>query len=163
MAMVCFSAAFEHDRLGMTSGEVQVSHVPGIPVAVIRRHARASELPRVVPEGCGAVWNYLRAHQLKGGRNVAIYWDGSIRLEVGVERLRIDPPAQPVRDGRKDPFGNARPEPPGRRRQAVPKRMVVMQHLLRGESQAVENLLNLGVLVAGRLHHDALLRSTRRR
>jgi len=85
MVMVCFSAAFEHDRLGMTSGEVQVSHVPGIPVAVIRRHARASELLKVVPEGCGAVWNYLRAHQLKGGRNVAIYWDGSIRLEVGVE------------------------------------------------------------------------------
>jgi len=73
-------------------------------------------------------------------------------LEVGVARLRIDPPAQPVRDGRKDPFGNARPEPPSRRRQAVPKRMVVMQHLLRGESQAVENLLNVGVLVAGRLH-----------
>ena len=77
----------------MTAGDVHVSHVPGIPVAVIRRHARASELPRVVPEGCGAVWNYLRAHQLKGGRNVAIYWDGSIRLEVGVE---LD---QPLPDG----------------------------------------------------------------
>ena len=68
----------------MTS-DVHVSHVPGIPVAVVRRQARASELARIVPEGCGAVWAYVRAHQLKGGRHVAIYWDGSIRLEVGVE------------------------------------------------------------------------------
>lgn len=69
----------------MTSYDVQVSHLSGIPVAVVRRQARASELPKLVPEGCGVVWEYLRAHQLKGGRHVAIYWDGSIRLEVGAE------------------------------------------------------------------------------
>jgi effector-binding domain-containing protein len=56
-----------------------------VPVAVIRRHARASELSRLVPECCGLVWNAVRAQQVKAGRHVAIYWDGSIRLEVGVE------------------------------------------------------------------------------
>jgi effector-binding domain-containing protein len=33
------------------------------------------------------VWNEIKAQQAKGGRHVAIYWDGSIRLEVGVELL----------------------------------------------------------------------------
>ena len=45
----------------------------------------ASELARVVPECCGIVWNALRAQRLKAGRHVAIYWNGDIRLEVGVE------------------------------------------------------------------------------
>jgi effector-binding domain-containing protein len=31
------------------------------------------------------VWNVLRAQQVKGGRNIAIYWDSGIRLEAGVE------------------------------------------------------------------------------
>jgi effector-binding domain-containing protein len=31
------------------------------------------------------VWNQVRAQQAKGGRHVALYWDSSIRLEVGVE------------------------------------------------------------------------------
>ena len=56
-----------------------------IPVAVIRRQVPASALSRVVPECCGLVWNALRAQQVTGGRNVAIYWNGAIRLEVGVE------------------------------------------------------------------------------
>ena len=38
-----------------------------------------------MPECCGLVWNTLRAQGIRGGRNVAVYWDGSIRLEVGVE------------------------------------------------------------------------------
>ena len=41
----------------------------------------------MVPECCGLVWNAVRAQQAKGGRHVAIYWDGTIRLEVGVELL----------------------------------------------------------------------------
>lgn len=75
----------------MSSGQVQAAHVTAIPVAVVRRQARTSELPRIVPEGCGVVWAYLRSQQLKGGRNVAIYWDASIRLEVGVEMDRPFP------------------------------------------------------------------------
>src|SRR2546428_1567330 len=69
----------------MPSYEVQVKYVSSIPVAVVRRQAHASELSTVVPADCGLVWGFVRAHQLKGGRHVAIYWDGSIRLEVGVE------------------------------------------------------------------------------
>jgi len=38
-----------------------------------------------VPQCCGLVWDAVRAQQAQGGRHVAIYWDGSIRLEVGVE------------------------------------------------------------------------------
>jgi hypothetical protein len=45
--------------------------------AVIRRHASASELSRVVPQCCGLVWNAVRAQQARAGRHVAIYWDDS--------------------------------------------------------------------------------------
>jgi len=69
----------------MSRYTVQLSHDAGIPLAVIRRKARPSELSRVVPECCGLVWNVVRAQQARAGRHVAIYWDGSIRLEVGVE------------------------------------------------------------------------------
>jgi GyrI-like small molecule binding domain len=69
----------------MTSYNVQVQRLDSVPLAVIRRQARASDLSRVVPECCGLVWNVVRAQQTKAGRHVAIYWDGSIRLEVGAE------------------------------------------------------------------------------
>lgn len=64
---------------------VEVTHVGSIPLAVVRRQARAGELATLVPELCGVVWTFVRAQQLQAGRNVAIYWDGAIRLEVGVE------------------------------------------------------------------------------
>ncbi len=64
---------------------VQIEQLPSIPVAVIRRQAHPSELSRVVPECCGLVWQVVRAQQTRAGRHVAVYWDGSIRLEVGVE------------------------------------------------------------------------------
>jgi effector-binding domain-containing protein len=64
---------------------VHVEQLSSIPLAVIRRQASASELSRVVPECCGFVWNAVREQHARGGRHVAIYWDGSIRLEVGVE------------------------------------------------------------------------------
>jgi len=54
-------------------------------LAVVRRTVPATELPRVVPECCGRVWKTLQAQSVKGGRNVAVYWDGAIRLEAGVE------------------------------------------------------------------------------
>jgi effector-binding domain-containing protein len=64
---------------------VQFLQVDSVRLAVIRRQARMSELSRVVPECCGLVWNEVRAQQTKAGRHVALYWDESIRLEVGVE------------------------------------------------------------------------------
>jgi effector-binding domain-containing protein len=64
---------------------VEIRRLGSVPVAVICRQARASELARIVPECCGQVWDAVRAQKVKAGRHVAIYWDGSIRLEVGVE------------------------------------------------------------------------------
>src|SRR5712692_8305860 len=70
----------------MTSSyAVQLQRLNSVPLAVIRRQASASELARVVPECCGLVWNAVRAQQAQAGRHVAVYWDCSIRLEVGVE------------------------------------------------------------------------------
>jgi effector-binding domain-containing protein len=69
----------------MTSYAVRLQRLESVPLAVIRRQARASELARLVPECCGLVWNEVRAQQARAGRHVAIYWDGGIRLEVGVE------------------------------------------------------------------------------
>ena len=59
----------------MALSEVQVAHVGSTPLAVLRRQVRASELAKVVPEGCGVVWSFVRARQLRAGRHVAVYWD----------------------------------------------------------------------------------------
>lgn len=71
----------------MALSEVQVIHVGSTPLAVVRRQVRASELAKVVPEGCGVVWSFVRGRQLRAGRHVAVYWDCTIRLEVGVELI----------------------------------------------------------------------------
>ena len=71
----------------MTTYAVQVQRLDSVPLAVVKREARQSELSRVVPEGCGLVWNAVKAQQTKAGRHVALYWDGKITLEVGVELL----------------------------------------------------------------------------
>lgn len=56
------------------------------PIAVVRRRASSQELPKVVPEACGLVWGVVRSQKVTGaGRHVALYWDGVINLEVGVE------------------------------------------------------------------------------
>lgn len=66
--------------------DVRLEQHPGIPLAVVRRRANHAELSRVVPECCGLVWNVIRSQKVPGaGRHVAIYWDGVINLEVGVE------------------------------------------------------------------------------
>ena len=64
---------------------VTLHRIEQVPLAVVRRQVNASELARVVPECCGLVWDVVRAQQTPAGRHVALYWDGSIRLEVGVE------------------------------------------------------------------------------
>lgn len=66
--------------------DVRIERVAGTPTAVVRRRATVQELPKVVPEACGVVWNVVRAQQIKGaGRHVALYLDDQINLEVGVE------------------------------------------------------------------------------
>jgi hypothetical protein len=56
------------------------------PLAVVRRRARQDELSKIVPDACGLVWGVIRSQQIPGaGRHVAVYLDGQINLEVGVE------------------------------------------------------------------------------
>ena len=69
----------------MTPYAVQLQRLESVALAVVRRQANASELARVVPQCCGVVWETVRAQQAQAGRHVAIYWDRSSRLEVGVE------------------------------------------------------------------------------
>ncbi len=66
--------------------EVRSEQHIGIPLAVVKRRAKPVELAKVVPECCGLVWNVIRSQQIPdAGWHVAIYWDGVINLEVGVE------------------------------------------------------------------------------
>jgi effector-binding domain-containing protein len=80
----------------MSLTEVRIEPGAAIPLAVIRRQVTRGELSRAVVDGCGAVWQFLRTHNLRGGRNVALYLDGSIRLEVGVEFDGALPPSGEV-------------------------------------------------------------------
>ena len=66
--------------------DIRLEHHAGEPLAVVRRRASPQDLATVVPAACGTVWTVIRAQQVPGaGRHVAVYWDGQINLEVGVE------------------------------------------------------------------------------
>jgi effector-binding domain-containing protein len=71
----------------MTAHTVEILEMPSVPLAVIRRQASPAEPSALVPECCGIVWQAVKAQKAAAGRHVAVYWDGSIRLEVGVELL----------------------------------------------------------------------------
>ncbi len=65
---------------------VRLEQHSGRRLAVVRRRAASHELSKVVPDACGAVWNVMRSQQVSVvGRHVAVYLDGQINLEVGVE------------------------------------------------------------------------------
>jgi effector-binding domain-containing protein len=65
---------------------VRLEQLGSCPLAVVRRRARPQELSKVVPDACGTVWGVVRAQQITGaGRHIAVYLDGQINLEVGVE------------------------------------------------------------------------------
>lgn len=64
---------------------VQVAEGSPIPLAVIRRRVERSQLSTVVPQTCGLVWNFVREHGIPAGRHVAVYLNGAIDVEVGVE------------------------------------------------------------------------------
>ncbi|MDB5341020.1 MAG: Bacterial transcription activator, effector binding domain [Planctomycetaceae bacterium] len=65
---------------------VRLEQHPSHPLAVLRRRASPQELSKVVPDACGVVWSVVRSQQIPGaGRHVAVYLDGQINLEVGVE------------------------------------------------------------------------------
>jgi effector-binding domain-containing protein len=66
--------------------DVRLEQLASRPLAVVRRRAALHELSKVVPDACGTVWAVLRSQQVSGaGRHVAVYLDGQINLEVGVE------------------------------------------------------------------------------
>jgi effector-binding domain-containing protein len=68
------------------SHAVVFKRVDSCPLAVVRRRAAQRELSTVVPAACGHVWTALETHHVTGaGRHVALYLDGAINLEVGVE------------------------------------------------------------------------------
>ena len=69
----------------MTRDDVRLAELPSIPLAVVRRHVSRSGLSAAVREGCGRAWTFARGHNLTAGRNIAVYWDGTILLEAGVE------------------------------------------------------------------------------
>jgi GyrI-like small molecule binding domain len=54
-------------------------------IAVVHRRARLDELTKVVPAACGDSWNLVKKLRLKAGRNVAVYLDEEINLQVGQE------------------------------------------------------------------------------
>lgn len=66
--------------------QVRSITVPSTITAVIRARVSQGELARVVPAFCGEVWAFARAAALVNpGRHVAVYLDGDITLECGVE------------------------------------------------------------------------------
>lgn len=69
----------------MPTSPVQLQERSALPLVVIRSTVSPARLPEVVPRSCGAVWQALKAQGLRGGRNVALYWDEAIRVEAGVE------------------------------------------------------------------------------
>jgi len=67
--------------------ELRVEMIPSArPTAIVRRRATMAQLPKVIPEACGTVWNMVKARGIKGaGRHVAVYLDDEMNLEIGVE------------------------------------------------------------------------------
>jgi effector-binding domain-containing protein len=68
------------------NSNVRFEHASPRLTAVIRGVASARDLSRVIPACCGEVWEYARTARLpRPGRHVAVYFDGAITLECGVE------------------------------------------------------------------------------
>jgi effector-binding domain-containing protein len=69
--------------------QVQVISVLATPLLAVRRRALKSQLSKVVPDGCGVVWNFIRANNvMPRGRNVAVYrgtGTSELDVEIGVE------------------------------------------------------------------------------
>jgi effector-binding domain-containing protein len=66
--------------------DIRLENVAEIPTAVLRLRANLRDLPKVIPEACGAVWKVIRSQQVTGaGRHVSLYLDDQVNLEVGVE------------------------------------------------------------------------------
>jgi effector-binding domain-containing protein len=69
--------------------QVELKNVAATPLLVIRRRVSKDQLSRVVPDGCGTVWNFIRENGVTPrGQHVAVYRGTETReldVEVGVE------------------------------------------------------------------------------
>jgi effector-binding domain-containing protein len=66
--------------------QVEVKQVQSQTTGVIRFRANPSQFAQVVPQACGEVWTFMRSSGLpRPGRHLALYLDGEVNLEVGVE------------------------------------------------------------------------------
>ena len=66
--------------------DVQILRVEPQTTAVVRFRAAPSELSRAIPAACGEVWSFVKSAGIpRPGRHVAIYFDGEINIECGVE------------------------------------------------------------------------------
>lgn len=67
---------------------VRTERSNGTRIAVVRRRAAQDQIPGVVQEACGVVWNAIKASGVKGGRQVAVYLgssNGQVDMEIGAE------------------------------------------------------------------------------
>src|ERR1700693_5709818 len=65
---------------------VKVEQVAAQLTGVVRRRATPHELANVFPQACGEVWEFFRSSGLpRPGRHLALYLDGEMNIEVGVE------------------------------------------------------------------------------
>ena len=69
----------------MSLSAVRVETVESRLVAVVRHRVSQPDISKFVTTSCGRVWEHLRSQDIRGGRNIAIYWDGVIHAEAGVE------------------------------------------------------------------------------
>jgi effector-binding domain-containing protein len=66
--------------------QVQVHPVAAQATAVVRFRASVHELAVLISRACGEVWEFMRAAQLpRPGRHLALYLDGVMNIECGVE------------------------------------------------------------------------------
>jgi effector-binding domain-containing protein len=66
--------------------QVHVNPVASQLTAVVRFRASRGELAQVIPQACGEVWAFMRSSgQPRPGRHLALYLDGEMNIECGVE------------------------------------------------------------------------------
>ena len=66
--------------------QVHVHQVAPQLTAVVRFRASPDELAQIIPQACGEVWAFVRSSHLPHpGRNLALYLDGEMNIECGVE------------------------------------------------------------------------------
>jgi hypothetical protein len=69
----------------MPDRQVIVANSNGVPLLVARRVVPRAELGAAVQEGCGRAFQAAKALGARPGHNVALYRDGKVTVDAGVE------------------------------------------------------------------------------